>query len=79
MVARMSRYGDKDRIGAPEQPTTVRKMLLRLEGLLDTHALSDWEQGFVRDQLAWTHQGQTDNLTSKEREKLTEIHKKHFA
>ena len=54
-------------------------MIKRLEGLLDTDDLSDWEQSFVRSVVQRMHAGEVTKLTGNQVEKLDQIHSKHFA
>lgn len=54
-------------------------MIRKLEGLLDTKDLSDWEQGFVRGLVARLDAGQITLLSTKQVERLEELHDKHFA
>lgn len=56
---------------------STQGMLKRLEGLLDTGDLSDWERGFVRSlRQQLLHKRE---LSEKQHARLTEIFTKHFA
>ena len=57
---------------------STTKMIQRLEGLLGTKDLTDWEQGFVRSLAARMHAGEVTKLTGDQVEKLDELHGKHF-
>ncbi|MCY1215363.1 hypothetical protein D9M68_496000 [compost metagenome] len=54
-------------------------MIQRLEGLLGTKDLNDWEQQFVRSLAQRMHAGEVTKLTGNQVEKLDELHGKHFA
>lgn len=54
-------------------------MIKRLEGLLDTDDLNDWEQQFVRSVATRMHAGEVTQLTGNQVDKLDQIHSKHFA
>lgn len=61
------------------QMTSTATMIRRLEGLLGTADLNDWESGFVEtvsDKLA---AGEVTRLTEKQVETLERLHNKHFA
>lgn len=69
---------------------SVATMLARLEGLLGTADLSEWEQGFVRSVGAKVRQAEafrrsypdarpgTTTLSSAQVEKIAELHDRHF-
>ncbi len=54
-------------------------MIKRLEGLLGTRDLSEWEQDFVRKLAAEAASGQVTGLTGAQVDKLDELHGRHFA
>lgn len=55
-------------------------MLQKVSGLLETEDLNDWEHGFVESVWERSEQGKRpDKLTTKQVERLEEIHRKHFA
>jgi len=54
-------------------------MIRRLEGLLDTKDLNDWEQNFVRSLVERLEAGEVTRLTDKQIDRLDELHGKHFA
>jgi len=58
---------------------STTKMIQRLEGLLGTKDLTEWEQGFVRSLASRMHAGEVTELTGDQVEKLDELHGKHFA
>jgi len=62
---------------------SLATMIARLEGLLGTADLSDWEQGFVRNVAARTaaqrRAGQPLDLTPGQVEKIDDLHERHFA
>ncbi|MBV8273559.1 MAG: hypothetical protein JO067_14930 [Cupriavidus sp.] len=58
---------------------STTKMIQRLEGLLGTKDLTDWEQGFVRSLASRMHAGEVTKLTGDQVDKLDELHGKHFA
>ncbi len=58
---------------------STTQMIQRLEGLLGTKDLNDWEQGFVRSLAARMHAGEVTKLSGDQVEKLDEIHGRHFA
>lgn len=58
---------------------STTKMIQRLEGLLGTKDLTNWEQGFVRSLASRMHAGEVTKLTGDQVEKLDELHGKHFA
>lgn len=57
--------------------TTV--MIQRLEGLLGTKDLNDWETSFVRTLAARMHAGEVTKLSGNQVEKLDELHGRHFS
>lgn len=58
---------------------STTKMIQRLEGLLGTKDLTEWEQGFVRSLASRMHAGEVTRLTGDQVDKLDELHGKHFA
>lgn len=54
-------------------------MIRRLEGMLGTRDLNDWEQGFVRSVAARLDAGEVTRLTDNQVERLSELFGKHFA
>ncbi|MNT23365.1 hypothetical protein D3C72_1587820 [compost metagenome] len=54
-------------------------MIKRLEGLLSTRDLSEWEQDFVRKLAEQAQAGQVTQLTGAQVDKLDELHGRHFA
>jgi len=55
------------------------EMLSRLEGLLGTKDLNDWEQGFVSGLLSVSSINDLTWLSDKQVETLERLHNKHFA
>lgn len=58
---------------------STTQMIQRLEGLLGTKDLNDWEQRFVRSLSARMHAGEVTKLSGEQVEKLDELHGRHFA
>jgi hypothetical protein len=58
---------------------STTKMIQRLEGLLGTKDLTDWEQRLVRSLADRMHAGEVTKLTGDQVDKLDELHGKHFA
>lgn len=54
-------------------------MIRRLEGMLGTKDLSEWEQGFVETLVAKLEAGQVTQLTERQVETLERLHREHFA
>ena len=54
-------------------------MIQRLQGLLGTRDLTEWEQEFVRKLAAEANAGRATDLTGAQVEKLDELHGRHFA
>lgn len=54
-------------------------MIRRLEGMLGTKDLSEWEQGFVETLVERLEAGQVTQLTERQVETLERLHGKHFA
>lgn len=61
------------------QLVSTTTMIRRLEGMLGTKDLSDWEQGFVETLVARLEAGQVTQLTERQVETLERLHGKHFA
>ncbi len=63
------------------RPTTsIATMIQRLDGMLGTNDLSDWEAGFVESVVEKTGGGRnTTGLTSAQVDKITSLFDKHFA
>lgn len=60
--------------------TSINTMVKRVQGLLDTHDLNDFEQNFVQSIVMKTRDGKdTSSLTEKQIEVLERLFKKHFA
>jgi len=60
--------------------TALNTQVKRVSGLLDTHDLTDWEDGFVRTVVRQTNDGDnTTSLTEKQIDVLESIFNKHFA
>jgi len=59
--------------------TSTTTMIRRLEGMLGTKDLSDWEQGFVETLVAKLEAGEVTKLTDRQVETLERLHGKHFA
>lgn len=57
--------------------TTV--MIQRLEGLLGTKDLNDWETSFVRSLAQRMHAGEVTKLSGDQVDKLDELHGRHFS
>ncbi|MGK2829195.1 hypothetical protein ACSI5F_03700 [Ralstonia pseudosolanacearum] len=58
---------------------STTQMIQRLEGMLGTQDLTDWEQGFVRSLASRMHAGEVTKLSGDQVDKLDEIHERHFA
>ncbi|MCY0854283.1 hypothetical protein [Cupriavidus sp. D39] len=54
-------------------------MIKRLEGMLDTRDLTDWEQSFVRSLVEAQQTGKVTQLTGAQVDKLDQLHGRHFA
>ena len=57
--------------------TTV--MIQRLEGMLGTKDLNDWETSFVRSLAQRMHAGEVTKLSGDQVDKLDELHGRHFS
>ena len=58
---------------------STTQMIRRLEGMLGTKDLSDWESGFVESLVAKLDAGKVTSLTERQVETLDRLHGKHFA
>lgn len=62
---------------------SIATMITRLDGLLGTDDLTDWEQRFVRSvaerTAAQRRQGLQLELSDNQLEKVDELHQRHFA
>jgi hypothetical protein len=59
---------------------SINVMVQRVSGMLDTHDLSDWEDGFVRSLVRISNDGKdTTRITEKQIEVLERIFNKHFS
>ena len=58
---------------------STKVMIDRLEGLLDTDDLSQWEQEFVRKMAEVIEEGQLIRISGKQVAALEQLHNKHFA
>ncbi|MBX3704013.1 MAG: hypothetical protein KF822_09585 [Steroidobacteraceae bacterium] len=58
---------------------STTQMIRRLEGMLDSRDLNDWEQGFVESLVQRVEAGQVTSLTEKQIDRLQALHDKHFA
>lgn len=55
-------------------------MLEKAKGLVDTHDVTDWENGFLKSVLERAREGaRPDLLSEKQVETLERIYAKHFA
>lgn len=61
------------------QMISTTTMIRRLEGMLGTKDLSDWEHGFVESLAEKLDAGQVTQLTERQVETLERLHGKHFA
>lgn len=59
--------------------TSTTTMIRRLEGMLGTKDLSEWERGFVETLVERLEAGQVTQLTERQVETLERLHGKHFA
>lgn len=53
-------------------------MIQRLEGMLDTKDLTEWEHDFVRKLASLMRAGEVTQLTGAQVDKLDELHERHF-
>lgn len=54
-------------------------MIKRLEGMLDTRDLTDWEKSFVQTLVEAQQTGKVTQLTGAQIDKLDQLHGRHFA
>ena len=59
-------------------PSTTQ-MIRKLEGMIGSKDLSDWESGFVESLVAKLDAGKVTSLTERQLEVLERLHGKHFA
>ena len=59
-------------------PSTTQ-MIRKLEGMIGSKDLSDWESGFVESLVAKVDAGEVTSLTERQLEVLERLHGKHFA
>lgn len=58
---------------------STAQVITRLEGVLGTKDVNDWERGFVRTLAARVHAGEVTKLTGNQVDKLDELHGRHFS
>lgn len=58
---------------------STRVMVDKLEGLLGTEDLNDWEQKFVTDMVARRDENRLTGLSERQVRSLQNLHDKHFA
>ena len=58
---------------------STTQMIRRLEGMVGTTELSDWETRFVASLVAKVEAGQVTSLTEKQLYILQRLHDRHFA
>lgn len=58
---------------------STTQMIRKLEGMLGSRDLSDWEQGFVESLVKRVESSQVTTLTEKQIDNLQRLHDKHFA
>lgn len=59
---------------------SVRSMILQAAGLVDTHDVNPWENGFLKSVLQTSENGaRSSRLSEKQIERLEELWRKHFA
>lgn len=54
-------------------------MIKRCQGLIGTHDLTQWEEGFIEGLVKRMEAGEVTRLTDKQVETLDAIHLSHFA
>lgn len=59
--------------------TSTRVMVDKLEGLLGTEDLNEWEQKFVTDMVARRDENRLAGLSERQIVSLQHLHDKHFA
>lgn len=62
----------------PEMISTAT-MINRLEGMLGTKDLSEWEETFVQSMVRARDAGSVTRLSERQIESLERLHNKHFA
>jgi hypothetical protein len=58
---------------------STRVMVDKLEGLLGTDDLNEWEQRFVRDMVTRRDENRLTSLSERQVTSLQNLHGKHFA
>jgi hypothetical protein len=58
---------------------STRVMVDKLEGLLGTEDLNEWEQRFVRDMVTRRDENRLTGLSERQVTSLQNLHDKHFA
>ena len=58
---------------------STRVIVDKLEGLLGTDDLNEWEQRFVRDMVARRDENRLTGLSERQVRSLQNLHDKHFA
>lgn len=58
---------------------STRVMVDKLEGLLGTEDLNEWEQRFVSDMVARRDENRLVGISTRQVETLQRLHDKHFA
>lgn len=58
---------------------STTQMIRRLEGMVGTKDLTDWESQFVRRLVERADAGQVTQLTERQLEVLERLHEQHFA
>ena len=66
-----------------ENPVSLIGKIKRLEGLIDTNEITEWENKFLSDvvptALARAHVGQVMGLTSKQLDTINQLFSKHYS
>lgn len=58
---------------------SIRQKIQQLEGLVDTKDVTDWENQFIKNMVEKIKpDSSTTKLSSKEVDKIDQIHSKHF-
>lgn len=63
--------------GNKEMISTLQ-MIRKLEGMVDTKDLNEWENEFVKSMVVKADAGEVTKLTEKQIDRLVELHNKHF-
>lgn len=58
---------------------STTQMIRRLEGMVGSADLNDWETGFVTTLVLQLERGSVTKLTEKQLDNLQRLHDKHFA